>query len=113
MRRVLALAVLSSLISLAHGQMGTFRTSPAEAQVAKIKHVEEMNITLDGQAQRLSAGAQVRDQANRIIVPMQIPPDSQVKYTLDGAGLVSQVWILTDAEKPPAQPAPQPDSPPQ
>ena len=111
MRRILALAVFSTLTSLAHGQMGVFRTIPAEAQVAAIKHVEGMNITLDGQAQRLSPGAQIRDDANRIIVPTQIPPGVQVRYLLDGEGLVRQVWILTDAEKPPARPAPQPASP--
>jgi hypothetical protein len=91
--------------------MGTFRTIPAEAQLAAIKHVEGMNITLDGEARRLSPGAQVRDDANRIIVPVQIPPGAKVKYTLDSEGLVRQVWILTAAETPPPQPPSQPQSP--
>jgi hypothetical protein len=111
MRRIVAFAVLGTFTLLAHGQMGPLRTIPAEAKVAAIKHVEGMDITLDGEAQRLSPGAQVRDEANRIIVPVQIPPGVQVKYLLDGEGQVRQVWILTDDEKPPAVPPPQPPSP--
>jgi hypothetical protein len=91
--------------------MGTFRTIPAEATLAAIKHVEGMNITLDGQPQTLAMGAQVRDQANRIIVPMQIPAGAQVKYVLNGEGQVGQVWILTPEETPPPAPPSQPASP--
>ena len=113
MRRAFALAVCLLCAPLALGQMGTFRTIPADATVAVIQHVEGMNITLDSQPQRLSPGAQVRDEANRIIVPMQIPSGVQVKYTLDGEGQVRQVWILTDVEKVPPAPPSQPESPPQ
>jgi hypothetical protein len=113
MKRILALAVLGSVLSLAHGQMGTFRTIPETATLAAIRHVEGMDITLDGQPQRLAPGAQVRDEANRLIVPMQIPAGAKVKYQLDDEGLVKQVWILTPAETPPDPPLPQPQSTPQ
>ena len=115
MRRVVALAVFSTLACLAHGQSSAPSRPlpiPDAAKAAVIKHVEGMNITLDGQAQSLSPGAQIRDQANLIIVPMQIPPGVQVRYLLDNAGLVSRVWILTDDEKAalPVAPLPQPAS---
>jgi hypothetical protein len=53
---------------------------------------------VDGARLQLSAGAQIRDASNRIVVPTQLPPDSVVCYVLDGMGQVHRVWILTPEE---------------
>ena len=53
--------------------------------------------------QELAPGAQIRDEANRIVVPSAVMPDSLVKYRVDPDGMVQRVWILTPQEA--AQPA--------
>lgn len=96
MRRSLAAAALVlCLAALAHAQL---RTLPAQAKLGKIRHVQEMVVQIDGKLARLSAGAQVRDAHNRILVPMAIPAGSLVKYTLNAQGDVSAVWILSAQE---------------
>ena len=78
------------------------RTIPADAKRAEMSHVQENLVSLNGQPAQLSAGAQIRDTMNRIIMPATLPPGSIVKYQLDSAGLVHRVWILTpeEADKP-------------
>jgi hypothetical protein len=75
---------------------------PADAKRAQMSHVQENMVSLNGQPAQLSAGAQIRDAMNRIIMPATLPPGSVVKYQLDSAGLVHRVWILTpeEADKP-------------
>jgi len=79
----------------AHAQL---RTIPEAAKRGEMRHVQEMVVAIDGATQRLSPGAQIRDAANRIIVPAAIPEGSLVKYLLDGQGQVHRVWILTREE---------------
>jgi len=95
MTRLLVLLPILCLAVLAHAQL---RTLPAEAKRGQIRHVQEMIVQIDGTAARLSAGAQVRDAHNRILLPEAIPPDSLVKYTVNGQGEISAVWILTSHE---------------
>ena len=95
---------IAFLISLAFAASAgaQLRTLPADAPRAQMSHVQENIVSVNGQPAQLSAGAQIRDAANRIIVPASLPPGSIVKYQLDGAGRVHRVWILTpeEADKP-------------
>ena len=74
------------------------RTLPADAKPGKMRHVAENVVEVNGKPQQLSAGAQIRDASNRIVLPTALPPDSPVKFTLDAAGHVHRVWILTPQE---------------
>ncbi|MCX7961710.1 MAG: hypothetical protein N2653_09080 [Burkholderiales bacterium] len=96
----LALALAFAAAPLA----AQLRSIPADAKRGTLSHVREMEVLLDGRPARLAPGAQIRDGENRIVLPMQLPPDSLVKYQLDGEGLLRRVWILTPAEA--AQPDP-------
>ncbi|MGH8686146.1 MAG: hypothetical protein ACREVQ_00365 [Burkholderiales bacterium] len=98
MTRLLAAAALSLLLAAAAQAQVQLRTLPAQAQPGKLSHVREMIVTIDGKLARLARGAQVRDQANRILTPMSVPADSFVAYTLNPQGEVSAVWILTRRE---------------
>ena len=56
-------------------------------------------VTLDGKPDRLSPGSRIRDLNNMLvlsggIVGRKLP----VVYRRDAAGLVHEVWILTEAE---------------
>ena len=95
MTRALLAAALLGAAALAHAQL---RTLPANARLGQITHLQEMVVEIDGRNARLTRGAQMRDAANRIIVPAAIPAGSVVKYTLNGAGEVTAVWILTPLE---------------
>jgi hypothetical protein len=86
------------LLLFATAAAAQLRTIPQEAQSARMSHVEANVVELDGARRQLSPGAQIRDTSNRIIVPAALPPDSVVRYVLDGGGLVHRVWILTPEE---------------
>ena len=111
--RFFATLILLSVATLAAAQL---RTVPPEAKRGTVSHVQDMLIELDGKPGRLSPGAQIRDTNNRLMLPVALPPKSDVKYLLDVAGNVHRVWILSAAEsaqadketpKPPAKKPPE------
>ncbi|HXM81991.1 MAG TPA: hypothetical protein VN929_08685 [Burkholderiales bacterium] len=95
MKRWIALLLLSVTASLAGAQV---RSIPNDAKRGAIRHLQEMVVEIDGARQQLAPGAQLRDAANRIILPTAIPPGTLVKYLVDASGQVQQVWILTPEE---------------
>jgi hypothetical protein len=99
------------MLCAAAAQGQVLRTIPPDAKLGTLRHVQDMVVELDGARVRLSPGAQIRDPANRVVLPAAIPPGVMVKYKVDNAGLVSQVWMLTRREVAalPQPPAPQPE----
>ena len=93
MKRWIALVLLAA--SLAGAQV---RSIPDDARVGQIRHLQEMVVEIDGAAQQLAPGAQIRDASNRIILPIAIPSGTLVKYLVDANGQVQRVWILTPEE---------------
>jgi hypothetical protein len=57
-----------------------------------------MNVAIDGVQKRLAPGAQIRDAANRLVLPVALPAGTPVRYLLDAEGMVRQVWILSPQE---------------
>ena len=86
----LALASLAPLAQL--------RTLPADAKRGTLSHVQGMTVRIGGQSMQLSAGAQVRDTNNMIVLPAAIPAGVLVKYQLDAQGNVHRAWMLTPQE---------------
>ena len=96
MRTSPLLIVLACVLSAsAHAQA---RNIPEEAKAGELSHLQDMFVSINGVQVRLAPGVQIRDQANRLVVPTAVPPTSQVKYVLDPQGLVRQIWILTPEE---------------
>jgi hypothetical protein len=91
------LSALFALLCVGAAQ-AQLRTIPQDAQRGVIRHVQEMIVDIDGTQRRLAPAAQIRDVANRIIVPTAIPAGTLVKYRLDQDGFVQQVWFLTPKE---------------
>ena len=83
------------------------RTIPKEAPRGEIRHVQAMFVELNGKPVQLSPGAQIRDADNRLVLPTSLVEKCDVRYLLDGAGLVHRVWILTPLERTQAPPLPQ------
>jgi hypothetical protein len=80
----------------AHAQ---FRTIPDTAKRGQMQHVSETLVEINGQRAQLAAGAQIRDESNRIVVPAALSQRlSLVKYVVDASGHVTRVWILSAAE---------------
>jgi hypothetical protein len=91
--RLLAVLLLAPCLAAAQ-----VRSIPDSAKSGQIRHVEQMVVEIDGERQHLAPGAQIRDQDNRLLLPIAIPADARVKYLLDDDGMVRQVWILTPEE---------------
>ena len=81
------IALLLLAASLASAQV---RSIPEGARVGQIRHLQDMVVEIDGAAQQLAPGAQIRDASNRIISPTAIPSDTLIKYLVDGAGQVQR-----------------------
>lgn len=91
--------VLALLLALACGAaQAQLRTLPAEAKRGEIRHLQDMNVAINGEAMRLAPGAQIRDASNMIVMPATLPPGSLVKYLLNAQGQVFRVWLLTPQE---------------
>ena len=75
-----------------------------DAKRARMSHVQDMIVELNGQRARLSPGSQIRDANNLVVLPAALPPSSLVKFRADGEGMIRQVWILSPQEA--AQPDP-------
>ena len=95
-RRLFALLLCALLLPAA--AMAQMRQIPDTAKRGSIYHVQDAIVEIDGQQMRLSAGAQIRSRDNLFIVPMSLPPGAPVKYTLDDAGQIHRVWVLTPEE---------------
>ena len=96
MRFLIALLALAGSTSLAFGQL---RTIPEEARRGRMSHLQDMVVEIDGKPVRLSPGAQIRDRDNRLVLPVSLPANSDVRYVADDTGAVHRVWILTAQEK--------------
>ena len=96
--RTKLLALLICALAMSAAVMAQVRQIPDFAKRGSMTHVQDTIVDVDGNQIRLSAGAQIRSQENLIIVPMSLPRGALVKYTLDGAGQVHRVWVLTPAE---------------
>ena len=107
--RLLTLVLLAVLPLAVVAQL---RTIPTDAKHGVVRHVQEMQVRLDGKDELLAAGAQIRDANNRIVLPVSLTSDTPVKYRRDGDGRLSRLWILTEAEAaqdPAPKPAPKPE----
>jgi hypothetical protein len=100
--RALAGVLLALFCAAAAAQL---RTIPQDAVRGTMRHVQDMIVEIDGARAQLAPGAQIRSPSNRLVLPTAIPPGVTVRYKLDDAGQVNQVWMLTRRE------AAQPDSP--
>jgi hypothetical protein len=74
------------------------RPIPVEAAKAEMQPPADGRVQLDGKIFTLSPGAQVRDQSNRIVMPVAVQQPATVRYLTDAAGSVHRIWILSPAE---------------
>jgi hypothetical protein len=78
---------------------GMQRNAPKDVVLGQITVTAPPEINLDGKPDRLSPGARIRDLNNMLVLSASIVGKPMpVVYRRDAAGLVHEVWQLTDAE---------------
>ena len=97
-RPVLRLFALLAAAACAQAAYAQMRSLPEDSGLGVMRHVEGMIVQIDQRLVRLAPGAQIRDAANRIVLPVAVPPGSAVRYTLDREGFLYRVWILSPQE---------------
>jgi len=78
---------------------GLQRSAPKDVVLGRIAVTAPPEITLDGKPDRLSPGARIRDLNNMLVLSGSIVGKPMpVVYRRDAAGLVHEVWQLTEDE---------------
>jgi hypothetical protein len=85
-------------LAAAGAAQAQLRTLPGDAKRGTLSHAQGMTMQLNGTRVELSAGAQIRDGRNMIVLPTAVPPGVAVKYQLSADGKLNRAWILTPHE---------------
>lgn len=108
MRKVLLLLVFSALIGSGSAFAQSQRPLPQNAKRGVIGQPLPLPmIEIDGVSMRMGPAAIIYDNNNRTIVHAQLPPSAPVLYTVDAAGNVQRIYILTPIEQARLDQAPQ------
>lgn len=74
---------------------------PAAAVHGMLRVTASPEVLLDGRTDRLAPGARIHAHNNLLVLPAGLThQDLAVRYVRDTMGLIREVWILTDAERP-------------
>lgn len=93
------LLVCLALFAGAAFAQGIVRSAPKDVVLARMAVVAPPEITLDGKPDRLSPGSRIRDLNNMLVLSGSLAGKTlPVVYRRDAAGLVHEVWQLTDDE---------------
>jgi hypothetical protein len=95
-----ALLGLTLAATAATAQITSIRGAPRDVKPAIIAvSATPPIISIDGKADRFSPGARIRDRDNRLMLTGTLAGKSvYTVYKRDGAGLVHEVWLLTEEE---------------
>jgi hypothetical protein len=78
---------------------GIQRSAPKDVVPGRLVVTAPPQITMDGKPQQLSPGSRIRDLNNMLVLSGGIVgKELPVVYRRDAAGLVHEVWMLTDDE---------------
>jgi hypothetical protein len=78
---------------------GIERSAPKDVVLGRMLVTAPPQIKMDGKSERLSPGSRIRDLNNMLVLSGGIVgKDLPVVYRRDAAGLVHEVWMLTDEE---------------
>jgi hypothetical protein len=97
-RAALAAALTLSAVHAVLAQ-GIVREPPKDVRPARMTVDAPPEIALDGKADRLSPGARIRNVQNLVVMSGSLAGQTvPVVYRRDAAGMVHEVWMLTDEE---------------
>ncbi len=96
MQVMLFFILMISLTNAAFGQL--LRNFPIDSQTGKLTKFEYPMVVISKQALYLSAGSQIRDKNNMIVMPSMLDEKGSVRYQIDAMGNVHRIWFLTSEE---------------
>ncbi len=89
----------SALLAAVASAQGIRREAPKDVVLGRLVVTAPPEVTLDGKPDRLSPGSRIRDLNNLVALSGSlVGKDLPVVYRRDAAGLVHEVWLLTDQE---------------
>ena len=98
-RRLLIALLLASLAGASLAQLRFIPENAKRGTLSPLSPAEPMAVSLNGKRVELSAGAQIRDGRNMIMLPNALPNAlATVKYQLAADGRLHRVWMLTPQE---------------
>ncbi len=90
----------ASLIAAAPASAQFARNFPASALRGEMTVLQPPEVLLNGRSARLAPGSRIRDENNLLVMSGALAQrKAVVHYTLDNAGLLLDVWLLTPAER--------------
>ena len=93
---VLSILVLTACPSLVFAQL---RAIPEDAIKATMQPPRNGVAKVGKYEFRLAPGAQIRSVDNRIVLPVMVTAEQQVRYQLDADGNLFRVWMLSPDEE--------------
>ena len=100
MSKLLLLLILSFAWGCAPVQAQTMRSLPQQGERGTLGQNQALpEVAIGSKVLRLAPGAIIYDQNNRSIVHSQLPSDTDVFYTIDPAGDIQRIYILTEQER--------------
>jgi len=75
-----------------------FRILPDNVLYGDLEDLSPPYMKIGGKVFRIAPGSKIRDQDNRIVVPVSAPVKGRIAYNFDYLGQVLGVWFLTPAE---------------
>jgi hypothetical protein len=92
-------ALTSCLLPTSVAAQGIRRDPPKDVVLGQLKVDAPPEISIDGNADRLSPGSRIRDLNNMVVLSASLTGQTlPVVYRRDAAGLVHEAWILTSEE---------------
>ena len=93
------LLCLSSLLPESADAQNLVRQFPVAARRGTLEVTAPPNVLLNGQADRLSPGARIKNTNNALVLSGSLVGQRVlVNYLREPQGMIHEVWILTDAE---------------
>ncbi len=93
------LMATTSLAPVPAAAQGLVREFPVAARRGTLEVTMPPNVLLNGQAERLSPGARIKNANNTIVMSASLVGQPVlVNYRRDPQGLIHEVWILNEAE---------------
>lgn len=103
-QRVMLVVALLGASATALAQMAV-RPFPATAQRGSMQVSSPPDLVMNGQAERFSPGARIRDANNMLVLSAALTGQTLlVNFVREPQGLIHEVWILNAAEAQARQP---------
>lgn len=96
MQALLFFILMISLTNTAFGQL--LRNFPIDSQAGKLTKFEYPMVVISKQTLYLSAGSQIKNKNNLIVMPSMLDEKGSVRYQIDAMGNVHRIWFLTSKE---------------